>query len=262
MRGASEVAPASLAGLIPDDPRWIDLRGLLLTGRCDVRVAPGERTGLVAGSWDYPFAAVYGELDPATLAEAAEDSRKAAMGRSPTEEWQLLASPEARRLVTIALPGWQRRGIVLHRWAERPAPAPTPDDFEIRVLPDGHRAAGLPLDHLPEATRNELEVDWVSRRPMVVAEGDGGPVTFCYAAFTTERWWDVSIETLRAYRRRGLAAACFLALAEHLAERGLSPVWGAMEDNPASLGLAARLGFARDATMDGWTPANEGPSIP
>ena len=37
-----------------------------------------------------------------------------------------------------------------------------------------------------------------------------------------------------------------------MAERGKTPTWGAMLDNPASLGLAAKLGFVRDAEIDGW----------
>jgi GNAT superfamily N-acetyltransferase len=96
-------------------------------------------------------------------------------------------------------------------------------------------------------------LEWVSRRPIAVAIIDGRPVTFCYAAFTTERFWDVSVETLEQYRRRGLAAACFLSLAAHMGDSGRNPAWGAMMDNPASLGLASKLGFVPDSTLDGWS---------
>ena len=77
-------------------------------------------------------------------------------------------------------------------------------------------------------------------------------VAYCWAAFTTESQWDVAIETSRPYRRRGLAAACFLTLAPYMSEQGKAPAWGADLDNPGSLGLAAKLGFERVATLDGW----------
>ena len=122
----------------------------------------------------------------------------------------------------------------------------------MRLLPEGHRRTGLDFTAFPDASRREYELDWVSRRPMAVALADGRPVSVCYAAFTTETLWDVSVETAEPYRRRGLAAACFRALAAHMGERGKLPTWGAMLDNPASLGLAAKLGFVRAATLDGW----------
>ena len=58
MTGTGDASPAALAELIPDEPQWIDLRGVLLTGRCDVWVGEGKDFGLIAGSWDYPFAAL------------------------------------------------------------------------------------------------------------------------------------------------------------------------------------------------------------
>lgn len=255
---APRSAPA-LAALLPDEPRWIDLRGLLLSGRCDLWAEADPERGFVAGSWDFPFASLHGRPRPALIAEAAAAGRAACAGRYPVAEWQLLATPEDRPLVEAALPGWQATGIALHRWAgalERPDAGP---GAKIRLLPDGHRAAGLALGHVPEPSRFEYSLGWVARRPMAVAVAGGLPVSFCYAAFTTERLWDVSIETLEPYRRRGLAAACFLTLAAHMAENGKAPTWGAMDDNPASLGLAARLGFVRDAQLDGWSAPERAP---
>ena len=53
----------------------------------------------------------------------------------------------------------------------------------------------------------------------------------------------VSIETLEGFRRRGRGAAAFLRLAQEMRLSGLEPVWGAVEDNTASVALAKRLGF-------------------
>ena len=253
------VSAPVLAALLPDEPRWIDLRGLLLTGRCNLWAEPAPEHGFVAGSWDFPFAGLYGRPRPGLIAEAAAAGRAACAGRYLAEEWQLLAAPEDRPRVAAALPGWRRREIVLHRWegtlAKPHADLGAAPGAEIRLLPDGHRTAGLDLGHVPESSRREYILDWVAGRPMAVAVADEQPVSFCYAAFTTERLWDAAIETLEPYRRRGLAAACFLTLAAHMAARGRTPTWGALEDNPASLGLAARLGFVRDARLDGWFTA-------
>ena len=153
------------------------------------------------------------------------------------------------------LNGWRRAGIALHRWRGGVEVPDAEVGAEVLLLPGGHCDTGLDLEGVPEASRREYELDWVSRRPMAVAMVEGRPVSFCYAAFTTETLWDVSVETLTAYRRRGLAGACFLTLQAHMARSGLEPAWGAMLDNPASLGLAAKLGFARDAVIDGWSEA-------
>ena len=238
---------------MPDEPRHIDLRGLLLTGRCDIWAGPDPARGFVAVSWDYPFAGLHGRPAAELVVAATRAGRAACTGLCPAGDWQLLALPEDRPFVEEVLPGWHGQGIALHRPPHRLEDPPATPAAEIRLLPDGHRGTGLAFDHVPGPSRHEYTLDWVSRRPMAVAVVNGLPVSFCYAAFTTERWWDVSVETLEPFRRRGLAAACFLSVAAHMEQNGLEPVWGAMLDNPASLGLAARLGFVRNGTLEGWS---------
>ena len=72
---------------------------------------------------------------------------------------------------------------------------------------------------------------------------DDEVVAVCAAGDVTETLWDVGIDTVPGHRRRGHAAAAFRALAAHMARAGRQPVWGAQDDNVASLALAARLGF-------------------
>jgi hypothetical protein len=250
----SSPSPSRLARLVPDEPQWIDLKGLLLSGRCDIWAEADPERGFVARSWDYPFASLFGDPSPEFIAEAATAGLAASNLPHFGGHWQLLATHQNHSLVESALPGWKRTGIALHR-PGKPAEKPDPDSStEIRLLPSGHHETGLRLDHVPEASRYELTLEWVSRRPIAVAITGGLPVAFCYAAFTTERLWDVSVETLEPYRRRGLAGACFLALAAHMKKSNRTPAWGAMLDNPASLGLAAKLGYVRDSTIDGWSP--------
>jgi RimJ/RimL family protein N-acetyltransferase len=79
--------------------------------------------------------------------------------------------------------------------------------------------------------------------PMAAAWAGRLPVAFCYPVWQTERWWDVSIDTLETHRRQGYAQRAARALVRHLRSAGRAPVWGALEGNPASRALAARLGF-------------------
>jgi hypothetical protein len=248
-----------LARLVPDEPQWIDLKGLLVSGRCDIWAEADPDQGFVALSRDYPFASLFGKLGTEVITAATNAGLAASSLPHLRNQWQLLATPQNRSLVESALPGWSRAGIALLR-PEKPAERPEPDpSTEIRLLPNGHHEAGFHLDHVPEASRYEISLDWVSRRPMAVGIVSGLPVAFCYAAFTTERLWDVSVETLEQYRRRGLAAACYLALAAHMGKSNRTPAWGAMLDNPASLGLAAKLGFVRDSTLERWSPPQRYP---
>ena len=244
--------PAHLASLLSDEPRWIDLKGLLISGRCDIWSESEPEEGFVARSWDYPFAAIHAMPGTSLIRQAVEAGRSASQGQYSTDEWQLLAPPESRAAVGASLPGWRRTSVHLHRWAGDLEQPDLDVDARIDLLPDGHGAVGLKFDHVPAAARHEYTLDWVAKRPMAVAIVEGLPVTFCYAAFTTDTLWDVSIETTKPYRRRALAAATFLSLARHMAGQGLTPAWGSMEDNPASLGLAAKLGFVHDAEIDAW----------
>jgi GNAT superfamily N-acetyltransferase len=72
---------------------------------------------------------------------------------------------------------------------------------------------------------------------------DDQPVAFCYAAATTETLWDVVIETLPAFRRRGCARACARFMIRYMRDAKKHPVWAIAESSPAALELARKLGF-------------------
>lgn len=241
-----------LARLVPDLPRWIDLRGLLLNGRCDVWCDSDPERGFVTASRDFPFAVLYGRPDTELVSAAVSEAQECRGNEPSAGDWQLLAAPEERDYAGQALPGWRHTSIAMHGWTGSLRPPASFESIEIVLLRQGTRSVQLSLAHLPESSRRELSLDWVSRRPAVIASAGSSLVSICWAAFTTETLWDVAIETAEPFRRRGLAAACFLTLARHMGKRGLSPAWGAAEDNPASLQLAAKLGFAVDGYLDSW----------
>jgi predicted GNAT family acetyltransferase len=98
------------------------------------------------------------------------------------------------------------------------------------------------LDHLEPALREEVSAAREAGPVMAAFEGTL-PVSFCYPHHATERWWDVSIDTVAGHRRRGFAAAAAGALIAHLRGEGREPVWGALDENPASGATARALGF-------------------
>ena len=122
---------------------------------------------------------------------------------------------------------------------------------EIPDLPSASvLAPDLPLDHLHGELRREVD-ETLGLHPIGVVLDGETPVSFCYPTLVTERYWDITIETLEGYRRSGRAAAAFFRVEREMRLTGRQPVWGAAENNPASLALAAKLGFVPVAEV-GW----------
>lgn len=99
------------------------------------------------------------------------------------------------------------------------------------------------LDYLPPLLRGELR-DACAYSPIAATFVDDRPVAFCYCGWETDSYWDVSIDTLDGYRRRGLASAAAVCLLRLMAARGKTAVWGSVDSNAASAGLARKLGLA------------------
>jgi len=64
--------------------------------------------------------------------------------------------------------------------------------------------------------------------------------------FEGERYEDVGVVTEADFRGRGLSSACAARLVADVRARGRTPSWSTSPDNRASLGVATRLGFAKD----------------
>ena len=247
-----------------DEPRWIDTRGMLLSGRARVH-ADSSRidAGIVVVVPDSALVSIVGRPDTLliarTVAELAGDVN-------------VLAQMEDADHVGRALPQWRRRRALIHvlpgtaSWEQEREP-------NTRVF----TAASAPrFDHVPDAVRRELldalrgrtvsrfvpgvlpQADPLTRRvtvPMAAVWADGRPVSFCYPVWQTETLWDVSIETLDPYRRRGYAARAARTMIRHMRRDGRAPVWGALDTNIASRALAAKLGFVENAGIAVFTAA-------
>ncbi|HMJ50606.1 MAG TPA: GNAT family N-acetyltransferase [Polyangiaceae bacterium] len=228
---------ADLAALLPDLPRWIEIRSMLLHGQArligPVATAPPR---FVALHRDGDQAVVVGRASQAAIVEMA----------SLADE--ILAVPDDEPWVAAALPRWKHESAVLFRRSTE-SPLPTLAPGEVRFLERGELAAltGGPHPLVPSTLRDELRDELASAQAAgtpIAAAFDGRSVAaFCYAGSITETLWDVAIDTLEPYRRRGHAMRAVSFLIEHYGARGQQPVWGAMVSNPASAALAGRLGF-------------------
>ncbi len=202
---------------LPDVPRWVEAHGI--AGDPD-----GWRDGAVVGHDRARLIVVVGDADPASIAKLAGDK----------QHHTILFAIE-REDVAAALRG-------AGRTTERAILHTLPD---AATLPEAEGAVPLDggaLDHLPPALAEELA--WGRERGAVWATWlDGTPVSFAYAPWRSAKWFDVSVDTLADARQLGLATIVAAAMIRDERARGREPVWGADEDNAASLRLAKRLGF-------------------
>ncbi len=202
---------------LPDLPRWVEAHDLARDPES------WQREGVIGhdGGAD-PVICVYGELPvDAVLALANEHPQ------------HTLLLPRERDDLALALPRPVVRAII-HT-------LPDPD-----TLPDFEGAEPLledaSLAHLPVDLRAEIE-DARTRATVWTAWVDGIPSSFAYASALSAAWFDIGVDTIAGARQLGLATIVASTMIRAERESGREPVWGATEDNIASLRLAARLGF-------------------
>lgn len=214
---------------VPDLPRWLESRGMLLSGSCEL--FGSDRAGFVVRSSDDRLISSIGRPAPAAIEEATA---------SLEGPWTFICQTTDAVRFARELRGWTLEGAVLHMQPRGANVTARPVEAKIEQL------KSIPerlLDRLPPHLRRELPLA-ARRRPVVTATIDRRPAAFCYSLLETETLWDVSVETLREFRRRGLAEACAARLIKTQRAAGKEPVWGAVESNAASIRLAEKLGFA------------------
>ena len=220
---------ARLAALLPDVPRFVETRGMLLEGRCEVLgLEWGPSPSFVTRDGEEKLVCVVGSPAPEAISEAV--ARNGGAG-------EVIAMPENVARAAEALPGWKALPVVAHLLGESER-LPEAPEGAVRFLSGPEE-----IVHLPPNLKTELERALRGKTPVAAAFVEGKPVSFCYAGWESEGLWDVSIDTLDGYRRRGYAAWCAAYVIRHMRALGKEPAWHALESNIASLGLAARLGF-------------------
>lgn len=117
-------------------------------------------------------------------------------------------------------------------------PSQVLDPEGVFVLPDA-----ADLSHLDPALAAELARARARARPIHAAIVDDVLAAFAYAPWRTAAWFDISVDVIPPARQLGLGTLVAAALIRAEVALGRAPVWGAAEDNLASLRIAARLGF-------------------
>ena len=229
---------------LPDEPRWLETRAMLLSGHARIlggdSIATGFVVRLVHGALS--VVAVVGQPARDAIAHAVADVTAYTPVIAQTQDWAHVA--DALRLDRHT--SWKSERAILHRLRavdgqearrvqnEPPHPGPP---AEARLLTRNDSLA-----HLPAGLRHEI-THAREFAPIATVVVDGLPVSFCYPAWITERLWDVSIDTLEAQRGQSLGARAVRFMIDRMAADGREPVWGALESNAASLRLGAKLGF-------------------
>lgn len=215
---------------LPDVPRWIEARGMLLSQRGAIVPPPRGGPAALVATDDEALAVVVRWDDVEELAGSLV---------SIPPSFTVLAPLEAEDVLTRLVPGRDRCGATLFALDQaRDSLGVAPDPRARLLVPDDRRF----LDRLPDDLRDEILLAF-THAPMSAAFENGKPVAFCYATWETETLWDVSIDTLPAWRRRGCGRAAAVALIDHFLTRGKRPVWGAADTNSASAALAVSLGL-------------------
>ncbi|MDQ3337726.1 MAG: GNAT family N-acetyltransferase [Myxococcota bacterium] len=194
---------------LPDEPRWVEAHGIAAAPR-SWRRALGA--GAAVGSDRARLVVAYGEVDPSELRALANE-----LAGHTFLVAEALASALPRRI----------ERAILHTL---PDPDTLPEYEGATVLED--------FSQVPPA----LVEDFGDAR-VWTAYVDGAPVSFACAPWRSARWFDISVDTLPGARQLGLATIVAAAMIRDERAQGREPVWGADENNFASLRLAKRLGF-------------------
>ena len=178
------------------------------------------------------------EPKPMALVASTAESAVAAEAML-RQRYDFVAPEEAESVVATALPRRERESATLFHLRPEDAKRLAHVHTEARLLA---RSEYPLLDNLPPVLRGELR-DACRYSPIASVFLDGRPVSFCYSGWETESHWDLSIDTLEAFRRRGFGLAACVCLIKHFARLGKTAVWGSLESNPESTALACKLGF-------------------
>jgi RimJ/RimL family protein N-acetyltransferase len=212
---------------LPDIPRWVEARSLLLDGDPEITglSIAGELSAVIRDPED-DTVFVVGVPDP--------DAILAAVARR-TGACDVVCGIEAGDRLARLAPDWTPQPAIIHEMAGE-GRLPAPEGCAFIGL------AAIARTPMEDELREELR-DAARRTEIAASLVDGAPVAFCYAGAVTETLWDVGIDTLPAHRRAGHAAGVAAFVIGHMAARDKRPVWASLVDNPASWRLARKLGF-------------------
>jgi RimJ/RimL family protein N-acetyltransferase len=227
------VPPASgLAAALPDEPQWLEIRAMLSSGHAVVTGGDTVDSGFVVrvAHGAVSAVAVVGHPPAAAIAEAVAGATELTPVIAQTSD----AAHVAESLRSAAPRSWTGERAILHL---RDESVPLRASTDVRLLTPADS-----LEHLPAGLHHEI-THAREFAPVAAVFAGARAVSFCYPVWTTERFWDVSIDTLEEHRGRSHGARAVSFMIDRMRRQGREPVWGALESNQPSLRLGAKLGF-------------------
>jgi RimJ/RimL family protein N-acetyltransferase len=221
---------AALAKKLPDIPRFVETRSMLLADLCEVfGLDETDGTNYVVRNNAISTISVIGKPASEAILRAVEPGET---------DGDVLAFSDNFSLVETVLPHWRSEKAILHLPGDSPSFPIVPDGM-VRLLGEGEVSS---LTGLSDELQEELLA--AAKQTQIAATlVNNQPVSFCYAGAITETLWDISIDTIEGFRNRGLAALCVAFMIDYFNQQDKKPVWGALISNAASMKLAAKLGF-------------------
>jgi len=224
----------ALADELPDTPDQVETHWLLRRDRSRLLSDAG---GSVVVADGLSSAAAVGQPSPQLVREALE-------GTPPGTD--LIVQTAVAGRLHQALEDWRLEHATVHVLAHPASPEPVELPGVFVTSAPGPEL----LAQLPEEDRAYARAAWA----ISVRRLHGGLICCCQASAWSSTLWDVGIDTWPGHRRRGHGSACFRALAAYMAGEGRQPVWGAADDNVASLAMARKLGFVPTGRIAVLTP--------
>jgi len=238
MRNKSSLYAVSTGQIrLPDIPQWVEPNDSLVNGRAEVflfdrhdlehiALLDVEQTLYVVGRLSKDDIEKLGELLPrctSMILEADQDEGVLSF----------LGAQAMKKILVFTRP----LGLKV-----------SSDQYPNAMLVDGERLGNAKLD---SPFREEL-IDALEHSPISAPFSESGPVAFCYAASQSQRFWDVSVDTLGEHRRKGFAKQCALHMMSLMESQGKQVVWQSFEDNPPSWKLARSLGLVETSQLWFW----------
>ncbi|MEM8963059.1 MAG: hypothetical protein AAGD38_16365 [Acidobacteriota bacterium] len=211
---------------LPEQPRWL-IANAILRRPGGHAIADGD--GFLAVEPDRSVVFMVGRPDLVTVTKARFATVTNGAGASPL----VFVSADDIDHARACLPDWRAETVLLH---ELPEALHTVDDSHGLELLD----PDTKIDHVPDGLRPILRTA-LATGPVAAAIVDGVPVSFCYPFWRSERYWDVSVDTLEGHRGRGLGERCVRFMASRLP--GMRPILGPRESEPRILEFCRHVGF-------------------
>ncbi|GEM_PF-680494 len=225
---------------LPDIPRWIEARSMLLNGRGMVLAfhsdpetgseCSAERRAETKGALlqqDIGLGVVIGKPDMDLIFQLSELAD------------EIICPIENAVHCAKALNGWSKEAATIFLRDDQ-IPLPQLATSHQRVLRTGELTE---IDDLPELLFEELEEEQQAGTKIYCATEDDRPLAFCYPGSLSETYWDISIDTLEAHRREGHATRSVIYAINQMEKQHRKPAWAAVDSNTGSRAMAGSLGF-------------------